>query len=76
VLELPADLVFDGFSPVGVRKASRLHGICGGTEGVRAHVADGDGLTGGSGSGRCGGTRYITRTDGTGKLEVNLVGSV
>jgi hypothetical protein len=39
-------------------------------------VADGDGLTGGSGSGRCGGTLYLTRTDATGKPTANLVGSV
>jgi hypothetical protein len=76
VLELPADLAFDGFWPVGAPKASRLHGICGGTEGVRAHVADGDGLTGGSGSGRCGGILYVTRTDATGKSTANFLGGV
>jgi hypothetical protein len=43
---------------------------------MRAHVADGDGLTGGLGRGRCGGTLYITRTDATGKPTANLVGSV
>jgi hypothetical protein len=39
-------------------------------------MADGDGLTGGSGCGRCGGTLYITRTDATGKPAANLLGSV
>ena len=39
-------------------------------------MADGDGLTGGSGCGRCGGSLYITRTDATGKPTANLLGSV
>jgi hypothetical protein len=37
-------------------------------------MADGDCLTGGSGSGRCGGSLYITRTDATGKPTTNLLG--
>jgi hypothetical protein len=76
VVELPADLVFDGFWSVGLRKASRRRGICGGTQGVRTHVADGDGLTGGLGSSRRGGTLYITRADATSKPTANLLGSV
>jgi hypothetical protein len=39
-------------------------------------MADGDGLTGGPGSGRCGGSIYIARTDTTGKPTTNLLGSV
>jgi hypothetical protein len=31
VVELPADLVFDGFWPVRVRKADGFNGISGGT---------------------------------------------
>jgi hypothetical protein len=43
---------------------------------VRTHVADGDGLTGGSGSSRCGGTLYITRADATSEPTANLLGCV
>jgi hypothetical protein len=39
-------------------------------------MADGDGLAGGSGSGRCGGSLDITRTDATDKSTANLLGSV
>ena len=39
-------------------------------------MADGDGLTGGSGCGRRGRCLYITRTDATGKPTADLLGSV
>jgi hypothetical protein len=76
VVELPADLVFDGFWPSRVRKAGGFDGISGGPECVRAHMAHGDGLTGGPGGGRRGGSLYITGTDATGKPTANLLGSV
>jgi Xaa-Pro aminopeptidase len=40
---------------------------------VRAHMADRNCLTGGSGSGRCGGSVDITRTYATGKPTTNLL---
>ena len=76
MVELPADLVFDGFWPVRVRKADGFDGISGCSKCVRAHVANSDGLTGGSGCGRCSGSLYLTSTDATSKPTANLLGSV
>jgi hypothetical protein len=76
VAELPADLIFDRFWPVRVREAAGFDGISGGTQGVRAHMADGDGLTGGSSSGRCGGSLDFTWTDAAGKSTADPLGSV
>lgn len=76
MFELPTDLLFHGFWPLRVRQAGGSDGISGGTECVRAHVADGDGLAGGSGSGGCGGSLYITRTDAAGKPTANFLGSI
>jgi hypothetical protein len=39
-------------------------------------VADGDSLTGGSGSGCRGGSLYITGTDAAGESTANLIASV
>jgi hypothetical protein len=39
-------------------------------------MADGDGLTGGSGSGRGGGSRHITCTDAANEPTANLIGNV
>ncbi len=74
--ELPADFIFNRFWPVRVREAAGFAGIGGGTQRVRAHMADGDGLTGGSGSGRCGGSRDFTWTDAAGKPAANLLDGV
>jgi hypothetical protein len=49
VIELPTDLVLDDLRPVGSRQAGGSNCIRGGAERVRAHVADGYGLTCGSG---------------------------
>jgi hypothetical protein len=76
VVELPADLVFDGSWPVRVRKADGSDGITGGTECMCAHMADSDRLTGGSGRGRCSRSPHLTCTDATGKPPANLLGSV
>jgi hypothetical protein len=38
-------------------------------------MADGDGLTGGAGSGRSGGSLHVTGPDATGKPTANLLGS-
>jgi hypothetical protein len=73
VVELPADLVLDGFRPIRVRKADGSDGVSGGTECVRAHVADGYGLTGGSGSSCSGGSDDITRADATGEPTTDLL---
>jgi hypothetical protein len=76
VAELPADLFLDGFWPIGVREADGFGGICGGAKCVRAHMADGDGLSGGSGSGRCGGGLHITSADATDKPTADLLRGV
>jgi len=39
-------------------------------------MADGDGLTGGSGSGRCGGSLYLASTDAPTEPTTNLIGGV
>jgi hypothetical protein len=74
VVELSADLVFAGFWLVPVGKAGGFDGISGGTYCVRAHMADGDGLT--RAAAAAAGAPYITRTDATGKPTANLLGSV
>jgi hypothetical protein len=57
--ELPADLLVDGLLPVGGCQSSGFGGICGGTQGVRAHVRDACGLPGRSGR-RCGRRTDVT----------------
>jgi hypothetical protein len=74
VVELPADLVFDGFWPVRVPEGGGLGGVSGGTQCVRAHVADADGLPGGSGSGRRCGRLDLASTDAADKPAANLFG--
>jgi hypothetical protein len=49
--KLPADLLADSLRPVGGGQSSRLGGIGGGTQGVRAHMRDASGLPGRAGSG-------------------------
>ena len=75
MLELPADLLFDGLWTVRIGKAGGVGGISGRTQRVRAHVADRDGLAGGSSSGRCGGSLHITSANATDKPTANLVRS-
>lgn len=70
--ELPADLVVDDLRPVGGRQTGRFDGIRGGAKCVRAHVTDGDGLTGGSGSGG-GGPLHLVRRHPTGEAASNLL---
>lgn len=74
--ELPADLVIDGFWPVRSRQAGGFGGIRGSAECMRAHVADGYGLAGGSGNRRCGRSFYLSGRDRTGESAANFVGSV
>jgi hypothetical protein len=76
VVKLPADLVVDGFWSLRVRKADGFDGIGGSTECVGAHMANGDGLASGTGSGFCGRGLYLIRTDATGKPAVNPLCSV
>jgi hypothetical protein len=76
VLDLPADLVVDGFRPVWPGKACGFDGISGGAQCVRSHMAHGDGLTGGPSSGRCGRSLYLTRTDATDEPTADLLSSV
>ena len=59
--KLPADLIADSLLRVRAGKSSRLGGIRGGAQGVRAHVRDAGGLPGRSrGSHRCG-SAHLTR---------------
>jgi len=82
--KLPTDLLFDGFWPVPGRDAGRFGRIRGGAECVRTHMAecvrthmtDADGLTGGSGSGRCSGSLYVTHSDVADKPTANLLSNV
>jgi hypothetical protein len=70
------DLVMGGFWPVGSRQAGGFDGIRGGPQCVRTHVADGYGLTGGSGGGSGCGSLYVTGSDASGESTADLLGSV
>jgi hypothetical protein len=61
---------------VRIREAGGIDGIRGGTECVRAHMADRDGLAGGSGGGRCGRSLHVTLANAARKPTANLLGSV
>jgi hypothetical protein len=76
MVKLPANLVFDDFWPVWVRKAGGFDGTSGGTKCVRTHMTDGDSLARSSGNCRCCGTLYLARTDATGKPAANLLDSI
>ena len=58
--KLPADLLADSLRPVGGGQSSRVGGIRGGTQGVRAHVRNACGLPGRSGRGHCCGSAHLT----------------
>lgn len=58
--KLPADLLADSLRPVRGGQSSRLGGIRGATQGVRAHVRDACGLSGRSGGGHRGGNAHLT----------------
>jgi hypothetical protein len=58
--KLPADLLADSLRPAGASRASRLGGIRGGTQSVRAHMRDACGLPGRSGSGHRSGSAHLT----------------
>jgi hypothetical protein len=58
--KLPADLLADSFRPVGGGQSSRLGGIRGGTQSVRAHMRDACGLPGRSGGGHRCGSAHVT----------------
>ena len=58
--KLPADLLADSLRPVGGGQSSRLGGIRGGTQGVRAHMRDACGLPGRSGGGHRCGSAHLT----------------
>lgn len=75
-INLPADLFPYSLCPIRRGEASGLRGICGGTEGMGAHMADRGRLTGGSGRGRCSRSLHLTCTDATGKPPANLLGGV
>jgi hypothetical protein len=76
VSELPADLVVHNLWPVWSRQARGFDGIRGGTQSVRAHVADGHGLTGGSGSGSGRGSVHLVCRHATDEAPANLLGSI
>jgi hypothetical protein len=73
VIELPAELIIDGLWPIRMPEAGGLGGIRGGTQRVGAHMADADGLTGGSGSGCCSGRLHLISTDATDKTAADLL---
>jgi hypothetical protein len=75
VVELPAHLFFDCSWAIRIPEAGGFDGVGRGAECVRAHMADGDGLTGGSGSGRCSSALHVTRSDAAGKSTANLIRS-
>ena len=58
--KLPADLLADSLGPVGGGQSSRLGGIRGGTQSVRAHVRDACSLPGRSGGGHRCGSAHLT----------------
>jgi hypothetical protein len=76
VSELPADLVLGGFWTVGSRQADGFDGIRGGTQCVRTHMADGYGLTGGSGDGSGCRSLYVTGSAATDESTADLLSSV
>ena len=58
--KLPADLLTDGLRPLGGGQSSRLGGIRGGTQRVRAHMRDACGLPGCSCGGHRRGSAHLT----------------
>jgi hypothetical protein len=62
--------------PVGSRQAGGFDGIRGGTQCVRAHVADGYGLTGGPGGGSGRGSLDVTGSAAADESTADLLGSV
>ena len=76
VVKLPADLDFEGVWTVRGCESDGLSCVRGGPQCVSAHMADTDGLSGGSGCSRCGGNRNLTHSDATNKSTANLVGGV
>jgi hypothetical protein len=59
--KLPPDLLADSLRPVRGGQSSRLGGIRGGTQGVRAHMRDACCLPGRAGSGHRCGSAHLTR---------------
>jgi hypothetical protein len=74
--ELPADLVVHDLWSAWGRQAGGFDGIRGGAQCVRTHVADGHGLTGGSGSGSGCGSLDLVGRHATDEAPANLLGSV
>jgi hypothetical protein len=72
--KLPPDLLTDSVWPVGGRKTSRLSGIRGGTQSVRAHVGDARGLPRGSRGGRRCGSPNVTSAASSDKSAVDRFG--
>jgi hypothetical protein len=58
--KLPEDLLADSLRPDGSGQSSRLGGIRGGTQSVRAHMRDACGLPGRSGGGHRCGSAHLT----------------
>ena len=75
MVELPAHLIVGGVCPVWIRKTGGFDGVGGGTQRVGTHMANGDSLTGSSGSGCCSGVLHLTRTDATSEPTANPLGS-
>ena len=76
MVELPTNLFIDRFWPVRGSQTNGFDGVGGGAQCVGSHVADGDGLTGGSGSGQGGGSVDVTRSYATDESTPDFVGRV
>jgi hypothetical protein len=72
--KLPGDLLADSLRPVGGGQSSRLGGIRGGTQGVRAHMRDACCLTSGSGGGCCCWSLHVTSGATTDEAAADLFG--
>lgn len=73
VLELPAHLVLACLGAIRISKSGGSDRIGGGPQRVCAHVADGDGLTGGPRRSRRGRGLHVVRRDATGKATADLL---
>lgn len=76
MIQLPGDLLVDGLRSIGRSQTHRPGGVPGRTQGVSAHVAHGDGLTGSASGGRCSPILHLAGSDTTLEPAPDLVGGV
>ena len=72
MVKLPADLLLGSLGAVGGGQSSRLGGIRGGAQRVRAHVSDACRLAGRSGGGHRCGVAHLARSDTRDKTAADL----